>query len=277
MNDNMNELTRAIATFAESTHQARRERFAQLDANYWSRREQDAIPWQSFGLGQGSQAHRVVDLGCGPASVLHDLWHMYGSQVELIGVDNAADYLQLAREHAQEKNVPIAFLQLSASELTAEVLGGPVDVLYVAHALLGFGDLHQTLARIMDCLTPGGRVVIVETDLTSWSISPGDEQWSERLQCMLRHVQETHGYYFDPRGIMPVLSRLACVEANFRTVTVSAELSKHPRFFLSYEVFYPEAEQDAAFDYICRVTNEALSYNRWGFKSYAVITAQKPC
>ncbi len=269
-----NNLRRATPTFGRKyTKEERRERFYELWDNYQERKTYYDISWNKF-IPQNTR-RRILDLGCGPSAVLHDLWNIYGNNLDLIGVDSEDDYLDLAREEAKKRAVPITFIESDASKMTTTELNGKVDLIFVGHAFFGFGPIAETLKIIHDCLSDDGILIIVDIDLKSWRISPYDEEWDSKIQTMLATYKNKSGNILDPRTIVPALQSANFLPIEYRTVTNWASLNERNDFFFSFEVFFPEEEQDEAFQYIKLITEEAATNNRFGFKDESVIIARK--
>src|SRR5258707_1194393 len=96
---------------------------------------------------------RVVDLGCGPGNATEFLAERWAG-AHVLGVDNSAEMI----EAAQARAVPgrLEFRSGDLREVTADQLGGPVDVL-ITNATLQWVPGHLDLIpRFADLLAPGG-------------------------------------------------------------------------------------------------------------------------
>lgn len=260
----------ASSNFTRVSTDARVKRFFTLEEAYWKAVPLNQIDWESFDLAPGA---RVADLGCGPATVLRHLYRQY-PELELIGVDSAIDFLALARSLACEEKAPIKFIEGTAASLTPEALGGPVDLLYVGFAAMCFGELSTVASLFKRLIKPNGRLLLLETDMTSWRVAPAEDEWAGRLEYMLENFAARHGHPLDPRLLLPPLSSCGFGNFEFRAVTQASALTESSRFFNYYESFYPEREQEEAYYYLKALLEDASESNRWGFKQHFILTAQ---
>ena len=96
---------------------------------------------------------RIVDLGCGPGNATEYLARRWPG-AHVLGVDNSAEMIEAAQAHA----VPgkLEFRSGDLREVTADQLGGPVDVL-ITNATLQWVPGHLDLIpRFAHLLAPGG-------------------------------------------------------------------------------------------------------------------------
>jgi 2-polyprenyl-3-methyl-5-hydroxy-6-metoxy-1,4-benzoquinol methylase len=132
---------------------------------------------------------RVADLGCGSGS-LSVLLAEEGYVVT--GLDLSDRMLDLAREKASAAGLDVTFGQGDASEPGLEP--GAYDVVLCRHVLWALPDPSAALARWVDLLRPGGRLVLVEG---SWSTGGGlparrtaDLVREHRDEATVRHLPE---------------------------------------------------------------------------------------
>lgn len=100
---------------------------------------------------------RVADLGCGSGS-LSVLLAEVGYDVS--GLDLSDEMLTVARAKAEGAGVDVAFAQGDAASPDLEP--GAFDAVLCRHVLWALPDPSAALARWVDLLRPGGRLVLVE-------------------------------------------------------------------------------------------------------------------
>lgn len=132
---------------------------------------------------------RVADLGCGSGS-LSVLLAEQGYDVH--GLDLSDRMLDVARAKASRAGVEVPFSQGDASEPGLET--GAFDVVLCRHVLWALPDPSAALARWVDLLRPGGRLLLVEG---SWSTGAGlparrtaDLVREHREEATVRHLPE---------------------------------------------------------------------------------------
>jgi trans-aconitate 2-methyltransferase len=103
-----------------------------------------------------AEARSIVDLGCGPGNSTELLAARY-PDAEILGIDAAPDMLVAAR-----KRLPnVSFVEADvASWAPAE----PVDLLFANALFQWIPDHLAVLARLMDCLRPGGVLAVQMPD-----------------------------------------------------------------------------------------------------------------
>jgi ubiquinone/menaquinone biosynthesis C-methylase UbiE len=132
----------------------------------------------------------VADLGCGSGS-LSVLLAEEGYAVH--GLDLSDRMLDVARAKADAAGVDVPFTRGDASE--PGLPAGSFDVVLCRHVLWALPDPSGALARWVDLLGPGGRLVLIEG---SWSTGAGlparrtEELVREhRSEVTVRHLPES--------------------------------------------------------------------------------------
>jgi trans-aconitate 2-methyltransferase len=132
---------------------------------------------------EADPAH-VVDLGCGPGNVTKLLANRWPN-AHVLGIDNSAEMI----EAAQARAVPgrLEFRSGDVREVTADQLGGPIDVL-ITNATLQWVPGHLDLIpHFASLLTPGGTFALgVPGNFNSPSHTlfadlQREPHWAERL------------------------------------------------------------------------------------------------
>jgi ubiquinone/menaquinone biosynthesis C-methylase UbiE len=118
--------------------------------------------WQEAGVVPGT---RVVDIGCGPAAVLVELARRIAPGGTIVGVDQSAESLEVARDVIAESGVANA--EVRQGDATATGLPeGEADVANIRHVLAH--NTPEACAAIVrharDLLRPGGHLYLVDSD-----------------------------------------------------------------------------------------------------------------
>lgn len=108
---------------------------------------------------------RVADLGCGTGS-LSVL--VAGAGHDVLGVDLSPAMVALARTKAAAAGLAVGFAVGDAAR--PPLAPGSLDVVVARHVLWAFDDPAAALARWVDLLTSGGRLLLVEG---RWSTGAG--------------------------------------------------------------------------------------------------------
>lgn len=113
---------------------------------------------------------RVVDVGCGTGDVSLLVASLVGEQGSVIGVDRAAESVQLAQQRIASLGVSnVAFRHGDLADFTPE---GSFDALVGRFVLLYLAGPAPTLERLSRFVRPGGLIVFQEMDITVARSSP---------------------------------------------------------------------------------------------------------
>lgn len=99
----------------------------------------------------------VMDLYCGYGRHAIEIAKQ-GFQVT--GIDSSADFLRIAREKAQEENVPITFRQCDMRELDYQEEFTAIINMFAAFGYFSDAENHAVLKRIAHALRPKGLFLI---------------------------------------------------------------------------------------------------------------------
>ncbi len=105
---------------------------------------------------------RVLDIGCGGGLLAESLAR---SGAEVTGIDLSADLLGLARRHAREQGLEIAYCEISAEELASQQPGG-FDVIACMEMLEHVPHPEQVVASCARLLRRGGHAFFSTLDRT---------------------------------------------------------------------------------------------------------------
>jgi SAM-dependent methyltransferase len=122
----------------------------------------------------------VLDMGCGPGSIAAGLAR-YVAPGPVLGIDNSADVLDVARLHARAHNVANVRFEL-ASAYGVPCADRSVSVAYAHQVLQHLADPVRALAEAHRVLADGGYVAVRDADYGTMTHHPHDpllERWRE--------------------------------------------------------------------------------------------------
>jgi 2-polyprenyl-3-methyl-5-hydroxy-6-metoxy-1,4-benzoquinol methylase len=118
---------------------------------------------------------RVLDIGCGPGDVSFVAARLVGPSGTVLGVDAAAEIVELARTRAAEQGLdnvrfePTAIADISLDE--------PVDAVIGRLILMHLPDPVATLRQLAVMIRPGGLIAFCESDVTAAGSRPELPLW----------------------------------------------------------------------------------------------------
>jgi SAM-dependent methyltransferase len=136
---------------------------------------------------------RVLDVGCGPGDVSMIAARLVGPHGVVLGVDAAAEVIELARARAAAEGLKT--VRFAASAIADIRLDAPVDAVIGRLILVHLPDPVAALRRLAALVRPGGLVVFCETDLTGGRTAPDLPTW-RAVTSAVANIFESAG--FDP-------------------------------------------------------------------------------
>ncbi len=107
-----------------------------------------------------------LDIGCGPGLLLKDLKERY-NPTKLIGIDVSEVMINKANEYL-EKSVSEGRVELIIQHMQVDLnLPGDIDLVFSSRVLRSFDDQWGIMKSIIDCLNPGGLLVLLDWDQRS--------------------------------------------------------------------------------------------------------------
>ena len=120
----------------------------------------------------------IIDVGCGPGLLVHDLAIEVGATGRVVGVDTSQPMLELA-EHRCADLSQVELIEGDAANLTAD--DATFDAVACIQLLLYIEDIDGVLEEIHRVLKPGGRVAIIETDWRGAVLSSTDPALTDKM------------------------------------------------------------------------------------------------
>lgn len=135
----------------------------------------DAHTEQALRLAGLRPGMRVLDVGCGPGDVSFVAVRLVGPTGTVLGVDAAADVVELARARAEERGMStVRFEQMVIADIA---LDHPVDAVIGRLILMHLPDPAAVLRQLAALVRPGGLIAFSEFDTTAASSVPDLPLW----------------------------------------------------------------------------------------------------
>ncbi len=159
-------------------------------------------------------AELILDIGCGVSPTTRRMAIAHPSS-QIIGIDRSHELIDRARELAHE--LPNLNFQIG----TVDRLDLPDNYIDLVFARLLFQHLEQPIAALQEIyrvLKPGGRICIVDTDDTWFTVHPEPPSFQQLRQVMATWQQSQCGDGCVGRKLGDYLQ-----QAKFRDINVSVE------------------------------------------------------
>jgi SAM-dependent methyltransferase len=98
-----------------------------------------------------------LDVGCGGGDVTLKMASLVGAEGHVVGVDCDQSILNLARQEADKRGLPVTFRSLEAEELAEE---STYDLVFARYLLSHLPRPQQALEAMVRAARPGGRLVL---------------------------------------------------------------------------------------------------------------------
>lgn len=161
-----------------------------------SHAERGASDSAAFLLPHLNSSTRLLDIGCGPATITCDL---AGLVSEVIGVEPVADVLETARQNASSRGITNASFEVgSVYELRFE--DNSFDAAYAHQVLQHLSDPVAAIAEMVRVTKPGGVVAVRDADYRAmaWHPQPPElDRWMDLYQevCRTNDAEPDAGRY----------------------------------------------------------------------------------
>ena len=133
---------------------------------------------------------RVLDIGCGFGDTTQRIAELVGPEGEAVGVDAAANFIDLARKEAAEAGA--ANVRFRVADVQADDLGGPYEMAFSRMGTMFFANPVAALRNVRGALRPGGRLVMVV-----WRRRE-DNDWTYRAQTIVEGIVARPQEYDEP-------------------------------------------------------------------------------
>jgi SAM-dependent methyltransferase len=127
---------------------------------------------------------RLLDVGCGLGDAALTLAQELGDDGELVGIDASTEMLSAARGRARDATCRVRFSAGDACAL--EELNDYFDVVRCERTLQWLADPVAAATEMMRVLRPGGRVSLIDSDWSTFTLDVGDVDLTRRVQAAMR-------------------------------------------------------------------------------------------
>ena len=163
---------------------------------------------------------RLLDVGCGPASITVDLAGVVGPG-EVVGVDAAESVLDEARRAVEAAGDGVRVSLRHADVMALPFPAGSFDVVHAHQVLQHLPDPVGALREMRRVARPGGLVAVRDVDYATMTWAPESEGLSEWLE-LYREVARADGGEPDAGRHLVGWALAAGFEPDDLTVTASA-------------------------------------------------------
>ena len=167
---------------------------------------------ERIGVGPGA---RVLEVGCGFGLETLRLARLAAAGGSVAGCDLSADFLAEARRRAQAAGLDIAFTQARAEQLPYH--DHSFGVLWAERVLIYVPDVRQAVSEMRRVLRPGGRVALIEPDISTSTINLEDRAL---VRSVMGHEADTNVAH----GWLPGLLRGVLEEVGFREIELATRV-----------------------------------------------------
>ena len=128
--------------------------------------------WERAHLGL-AHGERLLDVGCGLGEAALGLAQDLGERGEVVGVDVSESMLRVARSNAAAARCRVRFTVGDACSLDEP--DDSFDVARSERTLQWLADPAAAVAEMVRVVRPGGRVSLIDTDWSTFTIDVGDD------------------------------------------------------------------------------------------------------
>ena len=180
-----------------------------------------------------SPGQNVLDVGCGPGTDTIELARLVGSSGQVVGVDDAADHLELADERARSADVDgwVTHRHADADSLPFE--DDTFDSSRSERLFQHVRDPQGVFAEMLRVTKPGGWVVVLDTDRATLSSNTPEVDIEQRLT----HFHAAHGFRhgYVGRQLLQMARRIGLI---------NVQIEMAPTFLTNYAIAYKGATMD---------------------------------
>jgi SAM-dependent methyltransferase len=139
--------------------------------------------WERTHLGL-DRGERLLDVGCGLGDAALDLAHDLGDDGEVVGVDLSERMLRIAHANARAVRCRVRFTIGDASSLDEP--DDSFDAVRSERTLQWLADPGAAVVEMVRVVRPGGRVSLIDTDWSTFTIDVGDHTIAAQVRAGMR-------------------------------------------------------------------------------------------
>jgi ubiquinone/menaquinone biosynthesis C-methylase UbiE len=201
----------------------------------WASESQTGWKRANFNTGQ-----TILDLGSGPGFCAQELAYLTGSSGKIIAIDKSPSYIdhiqKLAKLH--ELNIEAICTDFDSMQLIPNSLDG----MYCRWALAWVPKPKEVLAKVIDALKPGGKIVIHEYyDWSSHQTEPPLPNLSKAIKAAYQSLESSEGELNIGRYLPSILNDMGMTVTGYRLISKLATPTSFdwqwPKSF--YESYFP--------------------------------------
>ena len=133
---------------------------------------------------------RVLDIGCGFGDTTQQIAELVGPEGEVLGVDAAPRFIEMAREEAAEAGVPN--VRFEVADVQTTTFEGEFDLAFSRMGTMFFANPVAAMRNVRAALKPGGKLA-----MAVWRRRE-DNDWLYRAQTIVEGIVERPEEYDEP-------------------------------------------------------------------------------
>jgi SAM-dependent methyltransferase len=199
----------------------------------------------SFSRAGLARGQRVLDVGCGSGNMACWIAEQVGSNGSVLGIDNSADQIEIARNEARSRGLTNIEFQ-TADAYSPRLPENSFDFVYCRLVLMHLTQPADALRSMRSLVKPGCTVLCEEMDLGCWLCDPPSAAMSQFYELNVS-LGELRGEHFRLGSSLHQLFREAgfgppAVKSNF----VLALRGEEKRLIaITFDEFAPEAVRES--------------------------------
>lgn len=130
---------------------------------------------------QIQSGHKVLDVGCGPATDTISLAYLVGETGQVIGIDHSQAQINLANEKAGNANVADRVTHALDNAMALSFPSNYFDSSRSERVFQHLANPQQALSEMIRVTKPGGWVVVLDTDWSTGSTDTDEVDIERRL------------------------------------------------------------------------------------------------
>lgn len=166
-----------------------------------------ALRTEAFGLLDLRPGASALEAGCGMGDVSRDLARLVAPGGAVTGVDFSHVMISEARRRQAGTDLPVTFEHGDARSLRFE--DGVFDAVWTERMLSHLADAETAIAELVRVLRPGGRLVVLDADVSGTMIDHPDRAFTAAFEAAL-HASVKNPYV--GRGLRRLLVEAGLVE-----------------------------------------------------------------